>query len=127
MEGADKAFAGLPPELMKGGHEGKVRQILDLGEELLLVTTDRISAFDRILGLLPGKGAMLQAITTHWLESTRDIMENHLLEVLGPHTMRVRKAQVLPVEIIVRRPTRFWTLPGSHPAPRLNWVNTTKP
>ncbi len=99
-------------------HRGKVRDIYDLGEALLIVATDRISAFDVILPTpIPDKGKILTLLTLFWLEYLKDIVENHLItadvekypEVLKPYrdilenrSMLVKKAKVLPVECIVR-------------------------
>ena len=96
--------------------EGKVRDMLLLGGERLLVTTDRVSAFDRVLGAIPFKGQVLTRLTAFWLERTRDLVANHLLAVPDPNTMRVREAKALPVEIVVRghitgvTDTALWTL-----------------
>jgi phosphoribosylaminoimidazole-succinocarboxamide synthase len=89
---------GLEPKLYKG----KVRDVLDLGDRLLMVTTDRISAFDIIWGMVPGKGEILNALSVHWLEKARGILPTAYLESPSPHSQLVKKAQVLPVEMIVR-------------------------
>lgn len=102
-------------ELMK---RGKVRDIYDLGSHLLIVATDRISAFDVVMDdPIPGKGRVLTAISAFWFEITEHIISNHLIstsngafppvcqpfwEMLEGRTMLVRKAQPLPVECIVR-------------------------
>src|SRR4051812_13500882 len=104
------------PGLRKTG-SGKVREIFDLGEHLLLVATDRISAFDCILpNAIPGKGAVLNTLSTFWFERF-SFVPNHLIatdpaefpEVLHPfaeqlagRSMVVKKAQPLPVECVVR-------------------------
>jgi phosphoribosylaminoimidazole-succinocarboxamide synthase len=96
---------------------GKVREIFDLGEQLLLVTTDRISAFDCILpNPIPRKGEVLTQLSAFWFERF-DFLENHLVstefsefpEQLRPfeaqlrgRSMLVKKAQPLPVECVVR-------------------------
>ena len=96
---------------------GKVREIFDLGEDLLLVATDRISAFDCILpNPIPHKGAVLTAISAFWFQRV-DFVENHVVAtdiaafpaVLQPHADRlahramiVKKAAPLPVECVVR-------------------------
>lgn len=101
--------------------EGKVRSMYDLGERLLLVATDRISAFDCILpNPIPDKGAVLTQLSAFWFARTREIADNHLLasdpdEViarapeLGPtrsewshRGMLVRRAEPFPVECVVR-------------------------
>ena len=97
---------------------GKVRDIYDLGEHLLLVVTDRVSAFDVIMpNGIPGKGKMLTEISLYWFEQMAGLVENHLVatrvedfpaelqkygEMLEGRSILVRKAQVLPVECIVR-------------------------
>jgi len=99
-------------------HRGKVRDIYDLGDSLLIVATDRISAFDVVLPTpIPDKGKILTKLTLFWLNFLKDIVENHLItanideypEVLKKHrdvlegrSMIVRKAKVFPVECIVR-------------------------
>ena len=97
---------------------GKVRDIYDLGEHLLIVATDRISAFDVIMpDPIPGKGEVLTKLSEFWFRQMTDIVGNHLVttdeeaypEVCRPHrdilrgrSMLVRKARPLPVECIVR-------------------------
>jgi phosphoribosylaminoimidazole-succinocarboxamide synthase len=99
-------------------HRGKVRDIYDLGDSLLIVATDRISAFDVVLPTpIPDKGKVLTKLTLFWLNFLKDIVENHLItanideypEVLKKHrdvlegrSMIVKKAKVFPVECIVR-------------------------
>jgi len=96
---------------------GKVRDAFALpGGQRLLVTTDRVSAFDRVLGTIPYKGQVLNQLTAWWLEATRDIIDNHLIEVPDPNAMTVLEARPLPVEVIVRgyitgvTSTSLWTL-----------------
>lgn len=97
---------------------GKVRDIYDLGDSLLIVATDRISAFDVVMAEpIPDKGKILTQISAFWFDATRDILNNHLIsthagdfpkqcaphrELLEGRSMWVRKAQPLPVECIVR-------------------------
>jgi len=97
---------------------GKVRDLYDLGDYLLIVATDRISAFDVVLPTgIPGKGKILTQISRYWFINTRDIVPNHFLstdikdfsEVLKPYrdilagrSMLVKKARPLPVECVVR-------------------------
>jgi phosphoribosylaminoimidazole-succinocarboxamide synthase len=89
---------GLPEPI-----RGKVRDVYDLGDRLLLVTTDRISAFDVVLGTIPMKGQVLNTIAAYWFEQTRDLVPNHVLSVPDPCAMLVRKLSGLPVEVVVRR------------------------
>ncbi len=97
---------------------GKVRDVYDLGKNLLIVSSDRISAFDVILpNGIPNKGFVLNQVSRFWFEKTSDIIQNHLIttdfsqfpevckpyrEILEGRSMLVRKAKPLPVECIVR-------------------------
>ena len=81
---------------------GKVRDILDLGDRLLISTTDRISAFDVVLSTIPCKGEVLNGLSNHWFERTSDIIENHIEEQISPRSVLVKKCDVLPVEVVVR-------------------------
>ncbi len=98
--------------------QGKVRDVYDLGDELLLVATDRISAYDVVLPQpIPGKGVMLTRISRFWFDWLGDSVPHHLLGVvedrapagLEPHldqlrgrSMRCRKTRVVPIECVVR-------------------------
>jgi phosphoribosylaminoimidazole-succinocarboxamide synthase len=81
---------------------GKVRDIVDLGRELLIVTTDRISAFDRVLTTIPCKGEVLNTISLFWFKKTSDLISNHIVEELSARTVRTLKCSVVPVEVVVR-------------------------
>lgn len=99
-------------------HSGKVREIFDVGDKLLFVASDRISAFDCIMpNGIPQKGEVLTQISKFWFERTGDVVKNHLLsmdvseypapfneyaEQLEGRSMLVKKTTVLPVECIVR-------------------------
>lgn len=98
--------------------QGKVRDIYDLGDALLMVATDRISAFDVVLpNVIPGKGRILTQMSKFWFDQMKDIVSNHIIttrvddfpepcrrhqEFLRDRSMLVRKANPLPVECIVR-------------------------
>jgi len=97
---------------------GKVRDIYDLGDHLLIVTTDRVSAFDVVLpNGIPGKGAVLTSLSEFWFRRMEDLVSHHLVSTdvgafpeacrpyakqLQDRSMLVRKAEPLPVECIVR-------------------------
>lgn len=83
-------------------YEGKVRDVYDCGDSLLFVTTDRISAFDRVLGLIPYKGQLLNQLSAWWFAQVAEIVPSHLLSVPDPNVMIVQKAQMIPVEVVVR-------------------------
>jgi phosphoribosylaminoimidazole-succinocarboxamide synthase len=106
-------FPTLPPP-----RRGKVRDIYDFGETLLIVATDRISVFDVVLPTgIPGKGKILTQLSCFWFERTHDLVRNHLLatdpqlfpeacqpyrDVLAGRSMLVQRTQPLPVECVVR-------------------------
>ncbi|MCP4589789.1 MAG: phosphoribosylaminoimidazolesuccinocarboxamide synthase [bacterium] len=113
--------AAVVVETRLGGYpcrRGKVRDVYDLGDELLLVATDRISAYDVVLpSPIPGKGAMLTRISKFWFDRFGSTVSHHLLEVLdgalppelAPYAdqlrgraMRCRKCEVVPIECVVR-------------------------
>ncbi len=95
---------------------GKVRDIVDEGKTLLLISTNRLSAFDRAICEIPCKGVVLNQLSAWWFERTRSIIQNHLIDMPEANIMRVRKCEVLPIEIIVRAyitgstNTSLWTL-----------------
>ena len=110
-----RQIEGLP---FKRIASGKVREIFDAGEALLIVASDRLSAFDVILpDGIPGKGIILTQVSLHWFEETSGLIQNHLVpdhgealarllaghEHLIPRSMLVRKLRPLPVEAVVRQ------------------------
>jgi len=104
-------FAGLTPAA-----RGKVRDIYDLGDKLLIVATDRLSAFDVILPTpIPDKGRVLTQLSLFWFDLLKDVIPNHVLsstdfpapfdahkDDLAGRSMIVRKTQPLPIECVVR-------------------------
>lgn len=82
--------------------QGKVRDIWDIGDRRLIVTTDRQSAFDVVLGTVPLKGQVLTAMAAWWFERTTDVIPNHLIAVPDPNAMLVERARVWPVEMVIR-------------------------
>ncbi len=109
----DSRAAGVVPHA-----SGKVRDIVDLGDALLLIATDRISAFDYVLGSgIPDKGKVLTQLSAFWFDRTRDLIPNHVLTldvgqypeqlrrhsaVLAGRSMLVRKTEPLPLECVAR-------------------------
>ena len=96
--------------------EGKVRDMYMQGNRRILITTDRVSAFDQVLGAIPFKGQVLNQLAAWWFEQTSDIVANHVLDVPDPNVTIAREADALPVEVIVRgyitgvTSTALWTL-----------------
>jgi phosphoribosylaminoimidazole-succinocarboxamide synthase len=98
--------------------QGKVRDIYDLGDRLLIIATDRISAFDYVLGSgIPDKGKVLSQISAFWFDRTQTIVPNHVLstdvgdlpdafaadaEILAGRSMLVRRTEPLPIECVAR-------------------------
>ncbi len=81
---------------------GKVRDLYVRGDELWMVVTDRVSAFDVVLGTIPLKGAFLSEQAAFWLERAADILPTHFIERPDPQVLRCRKAAPLPIELVVR-------------------------
>ena len=90
------------PELPRH-YQGKVRDNYDLADgRRILIASDRISAFDRILAAIPLKGQVLTQIARYWFEATRDIARNHVLEYPDPNVVVGQRLEIMPVEIVVR-------------------------
>ena len=86
-----------------GKQSGKVRDWYDLPDgQRLIVTTDRLSAFDRILAQVPYKGQVLNQLSAWWFEHIEDIFPNHLISMPDPKVSIVRVAEPMLVEVIVR-------------------------
>ena len=83
-------------------YKGKVRENFYVDDEIIMVTTDRVSAFDHVLGTIPFKGQILTEIANFWFEKTRHIAPNHIISSPDPQVLVARRAETLPVEVIVR-------------------------
>ena len=83
-------------------YEGKVRDNYFKDDKIIMVTTDRISAFDHVLGTVPFKGQILNQMAVFWFDKTKDIIQNHLLDFPDPNVMVVQKCEPLPIEMVVR-------------------------
>jgi phosphoribosylaminoimidazole-succinocarboxamide synthase len=101
---------------LKAKYAGKVRDTYETGDgRLLLVTTDRQSGFDRLLGAIPFKGQVLNRISLYWFEQTRGIVGNHVIASPHANALLARKCTVLPIEFVVRgymtgsTDTAIWT------------------
>ena len=90
----------LPLKLLR---RGKVRDIYELADKLLIVSTDRISAFDVVLpNGIPNKGEALNRLSAYWFGELKGIFLNHLLDVIDQRTMLVKKAEPIKIEFVVR-------------------------
>jgi phosphoribosylaminoimidazole-succinocarboxamide synthase len=95
---------------------GKVRDQYDLGDKVALITTDRQSAFDRVLASVPFKGQVLNLTSAWWFEQTKDIIPNHVIDIPDPNVTLAKKCDVFPIEFVVRgyitgsTSTALWTV-----------------
>src|SRR3989344_5530494 len=97
-------------------YTGKVRDVYIQDDKIIMIATDRYSAFDRNLALIPYKGQILTQTTKFWFDQTKDIVPNHVLGFPDPSVVVGKKCTVLPVEMVVRgyitgvTGTSTWTL-----------------
>ena len=95
---------------------GKVRDVYSQNDKVILISTDRYSAFDRNLALIPCKGQVLTQVSKFWFENTSDIVKNHVIEFPDPNVVVGKKCKVIPIEMVVRgyitgvTGTSLWTL-----------------
>jgi phosphoribosylaminoimidazole-succinocarboxamide synthase len=107
----DTNFLGLPDV-----KKGKVRDSYDCGDNIMIITTDRQSAFDRVLAAIPFKGQVLNQVSASWFKETENIIPNHVVEILDPNVVLAKKCKVLQVEMVVRAyntgstDTSVWTI-----------------
>jgi phosphoribosylaminoimidazole-succinocarboxamide synthase len=96
-------------------YHGKVRDRYDLGDRYALITTDRQSAFDRVLAAIPFKGQVLNQTGAWWFEQTKDIILNHVISIPDPNVTLAQKCKPFPIEFVVRgymtgsSSTSIWT------------------
>jgi phosphoribosylaminoimidazole-succinocarboxamide synthase len=96
-------------------HRGKVRDSYVMDGRRNIVVSDRVSCFDRVVGTIPLKGQVLNQTAAFWLDRTRDIAPNHLIEVPDPCVSTVKECRLLPVEFVMRgyltgsTSTSIWT------------------
>ncbi|MCU0608644.1 MAG: phosphoribosylaminoimidazolesuccinocarboxamide synthase [Chitinispirillaceae bacterium] len=93
----ETTFLSLP-----GFRKGKVRDTYDLGDSLVLITTDRQSAFDRVLATVPFKGQVLNQVSGFWFEQTQHIVKNQIISIPDPNVTIAKKCSVFPIEFVVR-------------------------
>ena len=95
---------------------GKVRDQYDIGDKIVLITTDRQSAFDRVLASIPFKGQVLNQTSVWWFKNTEQIISNHFIEMPDPNVIIAKKCKVIPIEFVVRgyitgsTSTSLWTV-----------------
>ena len=95
---------------------GKVRDQYSLGDKIALITTDRQSAFDRVLASIPFKGQVLNLTSAWWFEQTKDIIPNQVINIPDPNITLAKNCEVFPIEFVVRgyitgsTSTSLWTV-----------------
>lgn len=97
LDQLDARFEGLGAR-----YSGKVRENYTKDGERLIVVTDRISAFDVILGTIPFKGQVLNQIAAYWFEETKELMANHMIDLPDPQVVRAIECEPIAVEMVVR-------------------------
>jgi phosphoribosylaminoimidazole-succinocarboxamide synthase len=97
-----QAFTGVELPALGERQSGKVRDFFQLGGRRVLVTTDRLSAFDRILTAVPFKGQVLNQLSAFWFERTADIVANHVIDVPDPNVTVAYECEPFEVEVVVR-------------------------
>jgi phosphoribosylaminoimidazole-succinocarboxamide synthase len=111
----DKTLDRTSFEGLGARYEGKVRDNYSKGDRRFIVVTDRISAFDRILGTIPFKGQVLNRLAAWWFEKTKDVAKSHFVRVPDPNVLECVECTPLPVEMVVRAyitgstSTSMWT------------------
>jgi phosphoribosylaminoimidazole-succinocarboxamide synthase len=102
-KGLDRTLDRTDLEFVGEKYQGKVRDNYTTSDgRRFIVVTDRISAFDRVLGTLPFKGQVLNSLASFWFEETRNLMPNHMLGVPDPNAMECVECKPLAVEMVVR-------------------------
>lgn len=97
-------------------YTGKVRDVYKQKDIVIMISTDRYSAFDRNLALIPYKGQVLTQVSRFWFENTSDITKNHIIDFPDPNVVVGKKCKVIPIEMVVRgyitgvTSTSLWTL-----------------
>ena len=95
---------------------GKVRDQYELEDKIVLITTDRQSAFDRVLASIPFKGQVLNLTSAWWFEQTKEIIPNQVINIPDPNVTLAKKCNVIPIEFVVRgfitgsTSTSLWTV-----------------
>ncbi len=84
-------------------YQGKVRDNYIQDDKRIIIATDRLSAFDRVITTIPFKGQMLNQLSAFWFEKTKDLVRNHVIDVPDPNVTVVHQCQLIPVEMIVRQ------------------------
>src|SRR5713101_9104514 len=98
-------------------YQGKVRDVYRRGDRLVLITTDRLSAFDRVLTTIPFKGEVLNRLAAFWFEKTRHVVRNHVIDVPDPNVTVAEPCEPSPTQLVVPAspPPTPWRAPPPRP------------
>jgi len=99
----DNTLEKIDLKISDDHYSGKVRENFYLDDKIVMITSDRVSAFDHILGTIPFKGQILNEIACFWFNKTKDIVPNHFISSPDEQVLITKKAKTLPVEVIVRQ------------------------
>ena len=98
----DKTLDGTDFSSLGELYKGKVRDNYIKGDTRIIIATDRLSAFDRVITTIPFKGQMLNQISAFWFEKTKNLVKNHIIAIPDPNVAVVHQCEMIPVEMIVR-------------------------
>ncbi|MBY9016802.1 MAG: phosphoribosylaminoimidazolesuccinocarboxamide synthase [Candidatus Lokiarchaeota archaeon] len=98
----DKSLESTNFESLGRLYKGKVRDNYIKNDVRIIIATDRLSAFDRVITTIPFKGQMLNQISSFWFEKTKNIVKNHIIDIPDPNVSIVHQCEMIPVEMVVR-------------------------
>ncbi|MHA1235942.1 MAG: phosphoribosylaminoimidazolesuccinocarboxamide synthase [Promethearchaeota archaeon] len=98
----DKSLDGTNFESLGKLYKGKVRDNYIKNDVRIIIATDRLSAFDRVITTIPFKGQMLNQVSSFWFEKTKHLVKNHIIDIPDPNVAVVHQCDMIPVEMIVR-------------------------
>lgn len=98
----DKTLIGTNFNSLGKLYKGKVRDNYIKKDIRIIIATDRLSAFDRVITTIPFKGELLNRVSSFWFEKTNDIVKNHIIEIPDPNVAVVHQCEMIPIEMIVR-------------------------
>jgi len=83
-------------------YQGKVRDNYTKKDKRIIIATDRLSAFDRVITTIPFKGQLLNQVSSFWFEKTKEIVKNHIIDIPDPNVSVVHQCKTVPVEVVIR-------------------------
>ena len=98
----DNTLDGTNFESLGSLYKGKVRDNYIKNDVRIIIATDRLSAFDRVITTIPFKGQMLNQVSSFWFEKTKNLVKNHIIDIPDPNVAVVHQCEMIPVEMIVR-------------------------